>query len=258
MAIEEKVHQLESDIHELGQRIQQILKRLERENQKAMDQIQPPQEVDDLQMDDVWRFEAETEIPTRPLTPPNQAIKQEDIQLAAELEHAKLVVETMLDDDDEFIDDLIDFFPAHASNGKGGQNTSHSQFDEQITDEAEPDSETFDPWQSFEIDQWIDESYAQNDSCYQQFRFLLEWVEETVGYIGQQKMLRTLNLYNRHGYIPDNVYVLLRDVIQLMPKNNSIDGDTHQIINALMELNGMLEGDIHIGMTELMEIVGNQ
>ena len=270
MALEDKVQKLEADIQDLGQRIQNILVQLEMKKEKEVSDIKPPHEIEEEPLaPDMSISTGPSGNPTRPLSS-NNILSQPNENRLSNQEYAEILMETFEElEDDEFFDELFDFSSYDSPNAfiiqTGKSNSSLTNPDSEVNgaqpkdaeeEEFELENEFDEAWDDIEIDRWVGESYAKNDSCYQQFRFLFHWVEDTVDYIGQQKMLRTLNLYNRHGYIPDQVYHLLRDVIKLVPRTEWDSTDTHKIINALMELNCILEGDIRIGMNELMEIVG--
>ncbi len=263
MAIEEKVRVIQAEIKELDQKVQQLLTQLETPDAKV---VQPEDGHEPVAANETMTSILAEEEQTRPLNPQNLLVKSGEYGLQTN-GYPDIMVEAFDEQGEDFFEDLIDFFPtANKTNGNKDEldHELMAQLDvpvESIQESTENassvSSEYINTWQDLEIDHWINETYPQTDSCYKQFCFLFHWIEETVEYIGQEKMLRTLNLYNRHNYIPDKVYQLLRDVIQLMPKSQpEEEGNTHEIINSLMELNGMLEGDIRIGMNELMEIVG--
>lgn len=176
------------------------------------------------------------------------------------------------EDDDEILDDLIDFFrpepterelAPHAvgatienhsvtfSNGNGSTSPVTGVSPQPMFSAASPKPET-DSFEAFFEEDALDPT--PND--YELFSHLYKWLEETLAYIGKTRMARTLSLYTQYNYIPERVHQLLNEVVKLAPDDAHETYETRKIVNSLMELNAMLDGDIRIAMSELMQILG--
>lgn len=170
------------------------------------------------------------------------------------------------DDDDELLDELIDFFRPPQGNEKSPPQApppvkavkteplldlTPLAADLLQPDDLLPQTPTASPAPSPpQLPNMSKETADFNHLC-----DMVDWVKEALSIFGVSKTRHILSLYGEHGYFSVKMGHLLQEMLDLASEDVVPQADTPQMIHILMALNELIDKPVRIEMAELLTLL---